>query len=184
MLHLHFPTLDSLRDPELQHFVSALPPQPRRTIRLHLPARTTSVQLQALLHTVYSLAPPYPASLDLLPSSHHSGVTPAQYDWTAVDPPAALQKLEHGLTEPKYAVTALGGTFDHLHSGHKILLAVSVWLTTQRLIVGISGQSCYLSPRSVRPMTDQVQMSSCCATKSMRISWSRLRRDSGPCGSL
>lgn len=35
--------------------------------------------------------------------------------------------------------TALGGTFDHLHVGHKILLTLSAWITTERLIVGISG---------------------------------------------
>ncbi|SCV02428.1 LAME_0H00320g1_1 [Lachancea meyersii CBS 8951] len=37
-----------------------------------------------------------------------------------------------------YSVSALGGTFDHLHDGHKILLSVAVFLTSHRLIVGVA----------------------------------------------
>lgn len=40
----------------------------------------------------------------------------------------------------KFAVTALGGTFDHLHDGHKILLSVAAFLTSRRLIVGVTDQ--------------------------------------------
>jgi pantetheine-phosphate adenylyltransferase len=36
-----------------------------------------------------------------------------------------------------YPTTALGGTFDHLHAAHKLLLHLSLFLTTQKLIVGI-----------------------------------------------
>lgn len=41
---------------------------------------------------------------------------------------------------------ALGGTFDHLHAGHKILLSMACWLAGRRVIVGISGEivSCLL----------------------------------------
>jgi pantetheine-phosphate adenylyltransferase len=44
--------------------------------------------------------------------------------------------------EQKYNVSSyehvvLGGTFDHLHSGHKILLAMSAWLATESVTVGI-----------------------------------------------
>ncbi|CAE6433804.1 unnamed protein product [Rhizoctonia solani] len=37
-----------------------------------------------------------------------------------------------------YSVSALGGTFDYLHSGHKILISMGAWITTNRLIVGLS----------------------------------------------
>ena len=40
-----------------------------------------------------------------------------------------------------YATTALGGTFDHLHAAHKLLLHLSLFLTTHKLIVGIMTPS-------------------------------------------
>ncbi len=39
-----------------------------------------------------------------------------------------------------YPVVALGGTFDHLHNGHKILLTISAWIATRKVICGISGK--------------------------------------------
>jgi len=52
----------------------------------------------------------------------------------------------HGLDTPSskprlYPVTALGGTFDHLHAGHKILLSMAAWITSEKLIVGITDDS-------------------------------------------
>lgn len=40
----------------------------------------------------------------------------------------------------KYKVTALGGTFDHIHDGHKILLTVAAFLTSTRLIIGVTDE--------------------------------------------
>ncbi|KAK1223947.1 hypothetical protein PQX77_013168 [Marasmius sp. AFHP31] len=40
-----------------------------------------------------------------------------------------------------YTVTALGGTFDHLHSGHKILLSMAAFVTSRRIIVGVTHSS-------------------------------------------
>lgn len=42
---------------------------------------------------------------------------------------------------PSYPVVALGGTFDHLHSGHKILLSMGAWIARDKLIVGVTGVS-------------------------------------------
>jgi phosphopantetheine adenylyltransferase len=36
-------------------------------------------------------------------------------------------------------VAAVGGTFDHLHDGHKILLIVSAFLSGKTLIIGVTG---------------------------------------------
>jgi len=38
-----------------------------------------------------------------------------------------------------YPVVALGGTFDHLHAGHKILLSMAAWIADTKIIVGVTG---------------------------------------------
>ncbi|EDO18793.1 hypothetical protein Kpol_1028p68 [Vanderwaltozyma polyspora DSM 70294] len=42
--------------------------------------------------------------------------------------------------QDKYEVSALGGTFDHIHEGHKILLSIASYLTSSRLIIGVTDQ--------------------------------------------
>ena len=42
---------------------------------------------------------------------------------------------------PRYQVAAMGGTFDHLHAGHKILLSMAAWVAEEKLIVGVTGAS-------------------------------------------
>ncbi|KAG2158463.1 uncharacterized protein EDB93DRAFT_671313 [Suillus bovinus] len=37
-----------------------------------------------------------------------------------------------------YPVVALGGTFDHLHAGHKILLSMAAWIASSKVIIGIT----------------------------------------------
>jgi FAD synthase len=43
-------------------------------------------------------------------------------------------------SDPSFPVVAIGGTFDHLHAGHKILLSMSAWLATEKIIVGVTGR--------------------------------------------
>jgi pantetheine-phosphate adenylyltransferase len=38
----------------------------------------------------------------------------------------------------KYEVVALGGTFDHLHAGHKVLLTMAAYVAEKQLICGVS----------------------------------------------
>lgn len=40
-----------------------------------------------------------------------------------------------------YDHVALGGTFDHLHMGHRLLLTESLLLARQRLVVGVADES-------------------------------------------
>ncbi len=48
-------------------------------------------------------------------------------------PAAALPAL------PQHKHVVIGGTFDHLHMGHHILLSAAALLATERLVVGLSG---------------------------------------------
>lgn len=83
--------------------------------------------------------------------------THAARAWTVGEAPAALLErvlrvpvvtLAPGASEahaagasafPRAPTVALGGTFDHLHIGHKLLLSVAALCTTQRLIVGVTS---------------------------------------------
>lgn len=55
-------------------------------------------------------------------------------------PPNQLLPSARSSQPPLLPVAALGGTFDHLHAGHKILLSMGAWIASEKLIVGITGQ--------------------------------------------
>lgn len=68
-----------------------------------------------------------------------------------VNTPASEEQSSHatngggaqdGREDDHLGTVALGGTFDHLHAGHKILLSMACWLARRRVIVGISGETC------------------------------------------
>jgi len=42
---------------------------------------------------------------------------------------------------PLYPVVAVGGTFDHLHAGHKILLSMAAWIASEKVIVGVTDDA-------------------------------------------
>lgn len=66
-----------------------------------------------------------------------------------------------GQDEPMGTV-ALGGTFDHLHSGHKILLTMACWLAQRRTIVGVTGMSsCTACAILLKVVKHDSQMISC-----------------------
>ncbi|RPD66404.1 Nucleotidylyl transferase [Lentinus tigrinus ALCF2SS1-7] len=78
--------------------------------------------------------PALPASVEqrrseiiVLPPDEHPLHTPAP-------PPPPLDPS----IPPLYPVVALGGTFDHLHAGHKILLSMGAWIAKEKLIIGIT----------------------------------------------
>ncbi|CCK72390.1 putative pantetheine-phosphate adenylyltransferase KNAG_0K00220 [Huiozyma naganishii CBS 8797] len=72
-------------------------------------------------------------NLNILPKiKNHDKVSPV-----ANDPDPHTSSLAD---RNKYDVTALGGTFDHIHDGHKILLTVAAFITSSRLIIGLTGK--------------------------------------------
>ena len=48
--------------------------------------------------------------------------------------------IEQSSGPPLLGTVALGGTFDHLHPGHKVLLTMAGWIADRRLIVGITDE--------------------------------------------
>lgn len=50
----------------------------------------------------------------------------------------AVDNVER-LNVEKYKVTCVGGTFDHLHPGHKILLSVTALMAQKTVIIGLSS---------------------------------------------
>ena len=61
--------------------------------------------------------------------------------------------LGHGTSTPvdRYRAVVLGGTFDHLHGGHKILLSVACLLATERLVCGVTGASIFQRSPPMQP---------------------------------
>lgn len=56
--------------------------------------------------------------------------------------PAKLQaNKEHSPSTSvnQYGTVACGGTFDHLHDGHKILLSMTLFLASKKVIIGVTG---------------------------------------------
>lgn len=41
--------------------------------------------------------------------------------------------------EKTFPRVAVGGTFDHLHAGHKILLTMTALIATESMVVGVTG---------------------------------------------
>ena len=46
--------------------------------------------------------------------------------------------------KPSLPNSVLGGTFDHLHAGHKILLSIAAWVSRNKLIVGVTSQALHI----------------------------------------
>ncbi|KAF9911062.1 hypothetical protein EC991_004935 [Linnemannia zychae] len=43
--------------------------------------------------------------------------------------------------EGQFGDVALGGTFDHLHAGHKILLSMTAWIANHRVVCGVTDDA-------------------------------------------
>ncbi|GJQ12752.1 hypothetical protein GpartN1_g4543.t1 [Galdieria partita] len=48
---------------------------------------------------------------------------------------------EEGCSSAPYEVVAVGGTFDRLHAGHRLLLSVAAWNCRRHLRIGVTGPS-------------------------------------------
>ncbi|GAA6041335.1 hypothetical protein JCM8097_007668 [Rhodosporidiobolus ruineniae] len=78
-----------------------------------------------------------------LPSCPPNGAEVVKWEWRAGEDGARKGEIKDVAEEEEggkgiYDVAALGGTFDHLHAGHKILLSMACAITQRKLIVGVS----------------------------------------------
>jgi pantetheine-phosphate adenylyltransferase len=71
----------------------------------------------------------------------HEGYTVPTSDLDLGDMSTSLEDPTAPSSSSGYPTTALGGTFDHLHAAHKLLLHLSLFLTTHKLIVGVMTPS-------------------------------------------
>jgi hypothetical protein len=127
---------------------------------LFVPAPAHWAQVQTLLAHVYvQAAAQHNPLLDVSVLLNSDVLPPAidicfrVHDGLAL--PAALASVPHAFLpshprpspsptphirpSPRYPVVALGGTFDHLHAGHKILLSMAAWIASRKVIVGVTG---------------------------------------------
>jgi len=86
-----------------------------------------------------SIAVPLPSSISSLRQTYLAPGDHYPETETSTTPRSADTKSTATQIPPLFPVVALGGTFDHLHAGHKILLSMGAWITSQKIIVGITG---------------------------------------------
>lgn len=100
-------------------------------------------------------------SIDLVPLSLPLVLLEAPHRYMSVDSDPAsdlvVTPTEADDTSSVIPVVALGGTFDHLHSGHKILLSTAAWLTKDKLIVGVTDDT-LLSSKSNSHVLESLEM--------------------------
>ncbi|KAF0528297.1 Nucleotidylyl transferase [Gigaspora margarita] len=72
-------------------------------------------------------------------------------------PPKDLHDQNHKLNENSkiYQTVAVGGTFDHLHAGHKILLTLTAWISGKRLICGVTDD-CMLKNKKFKEYIEPI----------------------------
>eukprot|EP01126_Amoeba_proteus_P003405 TRINITY_DN1112_c0_g1_i3.p1 TRINITY_DN1112_c0_g1~~TRINITY_DN1112_c0_g1_i3.p1 ORF type:complete len:176 (+),score=27.12 TRINITY_DN1112_c0_g1_i3:422-949(+) len=56
--------------------------------------------------------------------------------------------LKTNVPVTKHSITCIGGTFDRLHPGHKLLITKAVLHTTEKLVVGITNDGPLLAKKS------------------------------------
>ncbi|KAF7974827.1 hypothetical protein HWV62_11187 [Athelia sp. TMB] len=73
----------------------------------------------------------------------HTGVhmrpifeVPASDKTHDISPPTPLESQDPA---PSHPVVVLGGTFDHLHAGHKLFLSMAAWIASEKIIVGVTS---------------------------------------------
>ena len=91
----------------------------------------------------------------------HEGYTVPTADLDLGSMSAPVEDSTNQSSSSGYPTTALGGTFDHLHAAHKLLLHLSLFLTTNKLIVGVMTQSLLKSKSNaqlLQPLDERIRI--------------------------
>lgn len=83
---------------------------------------------------------PLPEWFTSLPTSKLR-IEPEYYPASRTEDARESSRTDKSEEPSTYPVIAMGGTFDHLHSGHKILLSMAAWIAHEKVIVGMTGSS-------------------------------------------
>ncbi|TFY67042.1 hypothetical protein EVJ58_g1878 [Rhodofomes roseus] len=109
-------------------------------VLLKVPRESFDAELIRDAERTYRIAPLYPQSPPLPGESDDRSdilvLQPEHYSHSphqSIIPPPSDPTLP-----PLFPISALGGTFDHLHAGHKILLSMGAWISREKLIVGVT----------------------------------------------
>lgn len=90
------------------------------------PPPPTVQEADAILRKLYAYAPARPQDLNFTVVFRPPGT-----DGTALTEKASFIN--------KYESVAVGGTFDHLHWGHKLLLSMTAYTASKKVVVGVTG---------------------------------------------
>lgn len=75
--------------------------------------------------------------------------------WTRTLLPQESGSIRH------YETVAVGGTFDHLHAGHKILLTMTAWLAQRKVVCGITDDALLVNKKHKEVMENIDQRTLC-----------------------
>ncbi|WFC99549.1 Elongator subunit elp2 [Malassezia yamatoensis] len=73
--------------------------------------------------------------------------------------PSSASRMENSVPLRTQHTVALGGTFDHLHIGHKLLLSIAALCATRRLIVGVTSDELLVNKKHrhfVEPIAERL----------------------------
>lgn len=135
-LHLHRPAIRKALEQVIASGNNAV--DVLVTPEIHTPAQlndTLANVFGTIRHEATDLGCDHTYSIDVF---FNQALDQSGYNVVEVD-----QFLENTSIQPSHYrthdTTAVGGTFDHIHDGHKILLLMTIFLTKRRMIVGITG---------------------------------------------
>ncbi|KAG6877028.1 hypothetical protein C0993_010961 [Termitomyces sp. T159_Od127] len=111
-----------------------------------------------------SIPVPLPSHLTSLRQSYLTAANHDSFDApvsASPSSPSFVSTIPAGLHKPsRLPVVALGGTFDHLHAGHKILLSMAAWITSEKIIVGVTDDVLLKkksNPHLLQPLAERIE---------------------------